>query len=167
MKSKILLILFFTSNLLLQSQNKYEWLEYGITFSSKIKYNFEPMYEEDEDKKTLWRLDSDEMGIEVEVCKNSDQSTKFIDDIEFAAQEIAYDMEYKPIRKGNHIKGNFRGYFVKSKDKDFNGTKYPVIIAAIIDDENDLSFEIVIDCYNGNLENGLELLSSIKYIPKS
>jgi hypothetical protein len=166
MKVKIVVFLFLLNFHLNYSQNKYEWTEFGISFNSINSYDFEPSYVEGENRDSLWRLDSNEFGLEIEVSSLSEQSNAFVKNIEFAAKEIAEDMEYKPITNGEQILGDFRGFYVKSIDTDYNENIYPVLIAAIIDDKNKLAFEIVIDCYDGDLQNGIEFLNSIKYNPK-
>ena len=167
MKTRVLILFLLISAQFLQAQ-KYEWTKYGLSFQPQVYYNFELSKEEGIDKEKVWRMYSDYLGVEVVAVPLKDQSEIFTSSVQNAAQEIARDMGYNPIKIGKALKGhdNFQGFYVSSRDKDYNGNKYPVVVAAIIDKKRNLSFEIAIDCYDGRLKTGLSFLKSIQYNPK-
>ena len=92
----------------------------------------------------------------------SDESDEFKNDIKYAAKEIALDMEIKNIQNGDFIPQVDYGYFVTGQDKDSDSTLYPVVIGAIIRESRYVAYEITIDCYNKNIEKGIEIIKSFK-----
>ena len=148
------------------AQNQFVWDEdeYGISFSISKNYQLEKL--KDNQVSDLWGFESDKIIIEIQWLTYDDESIMYLKDVEYAALEFALDMDIQSITKGGTISDQYKSYYVIGKDIyhiSRSDDTYPVIAAVILDDENKLAFEITIDCYDNNLENGLHVIKSFQY----
>lgn len=103
----------------------------------------------------------DNIGIDVEMVPFSEESDEFINSAEYGVKEIASDFDLaaptengllKSVRKGAY------GIYYDSLDDD----EYRIIIVVILDTKHKQAYEITIDCYDDNIENGKKVMNSIK-----
>lgn len=154
------LLIFPASFCLLDAQHTFLWEAHQIKFSYHEKLDF---VDTEDPKDVYWELDNLNISIGIEAVPFEEESQAFLSNVEYAAEEIAIDMEIQSIEPGDSLQLVKNGYFVIGKDRDYDDSLYPVLIGAIVVPERQMAFEITVDCYDKNIEHGIALIQSLHF----
>lgn len=155
-KSIILLITSIYLNIA-QSQEVISWKE------QKIQFEFSEKITEKKQQDSFIEVGNKNYIVAIEAVNLSDESVTFLNDIKQAAYEIAEDMKVNSIKDGDSIPFIKNAYFVTGLTKNTETSTTPIVILVVIDKNKGLAYEITIDCYNNDLENGILIAKSFKF----
>ena len=144
-------------NVKAQERIKYDIPYLAISFDTKYKLVQDVV----EDDPSWIAFENDDFAVDVMFDDFENESSGFVDDAKYGANEIANDMEFPSIKDGGPVKALSRGYYVVAEEE-ISDESFPVIIAALYDDTKKVAYEIMINCYNGDFEEGVKILNSFK-----
>jgi hypothetical protein len=144
-------------NVKAQERIKYEIPYLAISFDTKYKLVQDVI----EDDPTWIAFENEDFAVDVMFDDFENESIEFVEDAKYGANEIANDMEFPSIKDGGPVKAFSRGYYIIAEEE-VADEHFPVIIAALYDDAKKVAYEIMINCYNGDLEEGVRILNTFK-----
>ena len=148
------LLIYFSSN----SQN--------ISKSDKFKISFESTeilenYETESD--FVLGFDNNNYAVDIEIISTKNIIIKNTNDLKRITRELASSFSLTAIKNGSKLPQIEMSYYVKANGIE-SDTKYPVFVLFIINDSLRIAYEITIDCYNHNEEEGLKIARSFKLL---
>lgn len=102
--------------------------------------------------------DNASVGINMEIVDFKEESPDFLKDLVFACNEICGDMKLKFQSAGEKFLADHESYYSICFGKE------PVITAVILREDIKKAYEISIYCYEIQIEEGVEILKSMKFI---
>lgn len=153
-KKIVFIAVLFLLNSEIYCQNTYEIENFNMIFKS-----FQALERSSNKSGDIVSFDNDDLSVEIEQVSFDNETSEFLENAEFGANEIARDYELRDITKGGILKNVKRAYYVKGFDLD-GEKKYPVYVIVILDDVRKVAFEISIDCYNISISEGEKIVQS-------
>ncbi|TRZ44348.1 hypothetical protein [Robertkochia solimangrovi] len=158
MKQLVLIFCILVSSQL-SAQNHYTSPKLQLSFDTS-----ETLEEYETESESVIGFDNDDFAVDIEIIAADQQSDNFLNDLRYVAHAIARDFGLVDIQDGGKLPKIENAYYVKAYDFD-DGLKYPCYIIAISDPKLKNTFEISIDCYNGNANAADEIVKSIRLNP--
>ena len=152
-------IFYSTSILLLTcflsiSQNIVKSEKFKISFeSTEILENYET------ESAFVLGFDNDNYAVDIEIV-TLDQSIK---DIRLSARELASGLGFQKIADGGKVSKIDKSFYVKTNGIESNEI-YPVYVILILNYSQNIAYEITVDCYNQNANEGLKIVNSFKLL---
>lgn len=161
--SAFFLMLIFLGCMSGESQKVYKSTKFNMSFESNETFN--PY---DTGTETMVGYESvgdgmDYIAVDYEKVSLEEESEEFIQDPKYGAREIAQDMDFESITdvaKLTHIDNAYcvLGYSI------YEGERTPVFVVAIVDEKNNVAYEVTVYCYNQDLDEGEAIATSFKYV---
>ena len=139
----------------IEAQHVNKWNKGKLTYETKEKVKKNKA----SDSKS-YDADNASVGINMEVVDFREESPDFLADLVFACKEICGDMKLKFQSAGDKFLADYKSYYSVCYDKE------PVITAVILREDLQKAYEISIYCYEIQVEEGVEILKSMKFIKK-
>ncbi len=144
------------------SQHTVKSDEYGISFTSSEKL---------ERYKSLFGVEieyvNENYTVGIDVVPLEEESEEFKNDPAYGAREMAKDMAFDALVDGGTIPNIEDAYYVISAQEEHDGELVPVYILAIINRQTNMAYEVLVHCYNLNLEEGAQIVKSFSFLDKN
>ena len=153
LRTAIILLTLYGSSMpdtLAQKVNTWERGDLSFVTKKKIKQN-------DSEDKNVYDADNDGLGINIEIVDFEGESPEFLNDPQYGCKEICEDMEMEFRENGGEFISFYKNHYIVCFDKE------PVITAVILREDIQKVYEISIWCYEIEVEEGVEILKSLKF----
>ncbi|MDG5491396.1 hypothetical protein [Psychroserpens sp. SPM9] len=149
------LLVLFSFQLAIQAQQTNIWKDGHLTFVTKTLVDSEG----DEDE-TDYDAGNDDVGINMEIIKSSELSRRY-KDLEYSSSQGCLDMELELKSKGGTFLDGYKSYYSVCYDKEY---KEYILNAVIYREDKKKYYDIALYCYTITVEEGLNVLKSIKFL---
>ncbi|MEM1217964.1 MAG: hypothetical protein AAGH79_03600 [Bacteroidota bacterium] len=99
-------------------------------------------------------------AVDMEIVPLAEESSSLINSPKKGAFEVAEGMAISQVQSGTFLPNIPQGYYVHGRDYEFSDG-HPVVVVVIVRKPMDIAYEITIDCYNGNVEEGILIAESL------
>ncbi|WP_196888917.1 hypothetical protein [Aureivirga sp. CE67] len=128
----------------------------------KMKFEFPEKYDYVEIMEDYFvEYESENYAIGLEKVPYDDQDVDFKKSIVSATKQIAKDMTFTKIENGAFLTNFEKAYYIITYEEDDD--RSIVFIALIVDEKNKMTYEIDLYCYDGNKQNGINILNSLRF----
>ena len=129
--------------------------QYKIGFESTTK-----MRPYDTGDPTVIGFENTYYAVDMEIVPLAEESPTLVNSPKKGAFEVAENMAISQIQAGTFLPNIPQGYYVHGRDYEFSDG-HPVVVVVIVRKTMDIAYEITIDCYNGNIEEGMLIAESL------
>lgn len=127
---------------------------YKIGFESAQKL---PAY--DTGDETVIGFDNGMYAVDMEIVPIAEEAPSIVKNPKLGAKDVAEYMGITQVENGEFLPKIPHAYFVSGRDYEYSDG-HPVIVMIIVREEMEIVYEVTIDCYNGNLEEGKQIARS-------
>lgn len=163
MKKLILLptLLFLTFHI--NAQVAYEWEKFNMEFISPLHLEITL----DDNDPNYFEGENNRVSVSIDVIPFKDLSSEYLRNAKVSSQQVIVMMDYESVQTGEYLTNFKEAHYSLTEDfedDDFGKKrKYDVIVGVVMDRINKVAFEIVIECYEISLEDGLAIIKSFKF----
>ena len=151
----LLCLVWMVPTIQLAAQFQQSDAEYKIGFESTTK-----MRSYDTGDPTVIGFENTYYAVDMEIVPLAEEPLSLINSPKKGAFEVAEGMAISQVQSGTFLPNIPQGYYVHGRDYEFSDG-HPVVVVVIVRKPMDIAYEITIDCYNGNIDEGILIAESL------